>query len=114
MQTNNPFELILSKLDTLQTTVEGLAENMQKSDASSLSSSEQLLDLPEAAKIVKRPVGTVRYYIHHRGLPATRIGKGYLVKLGELLAWVEEFTKAGKKPEPMERMFENRKKYKKP
>jgi len=114
MQTINPFELILSKLDMLQASVEGLAENMQKSDDPSLSSSDQLLDLPEAAKIVKRPVGTVRYYIHHRGLPATRIGKGYLVKLGELLAWVEEFTKAGKKPEPMERMFENRKRYKKP
>jgi len=114
MQTNNPFELILSKLDVLQTTVNGLAENRQKSDSPSHSSPEQLLDLAEAARIVRRPVGTIRYYIHHRSLPATKIGKGYLVKLGELLAWVEEFARTDSKPDAMGRMLENRKRYKKP
>ncbi|HVU93715.1 MAG TPA: helix-turn-helix domain-containing protein [Puia sp.] len=114
MQTNNPFDLILSKLDQLQTAVNGLAENTQKPSSPALSSPERLLDLGEAAQIVRRPVGTVRYYIHHRGLPATKIGKGYLVKFGELLAWVEEFNKAGEKADPLDRMRENRKRYKKP
>jgi excisionase family DNA binding protein len=114
MQTNNPFDLILSKLDQLQTVVNGLAENSIKPTSPTLSSPERLLDLAEAAQIVRRPIGTVRYYIHHRDLPATKIGKGYLVKLGELLAWVEEFNKKGKVIGPVDRMQEQRKRYRKP
>jgi len=114
MQTNNPFDLILSKLDQLQTTVNGLAENSPKPPSPALPSPERLLDLTEAAQVVRRPVGTVRYYIHHRGLPATKIGKGYLVKLGELLAWVEEFNQAGGNSGPLDRMREHRNRYKKP
>jgi excisionase family DNA binding protein len=112
MQTNNPFELILSKLELLQTTVDGIADTTQK-PPKNVVGSERLLDLAEAAEIVRRPVGTVRYYIHHRNLPATKIGKGYLIKLGELLAWVEEFHKTNEKTAPMARMLENRKRYKK-
>jgi excisionase family DNA binding protein len=113
MQTNNPFELILSKLELLQTTVDGIADATQKPSPKSAIGTERLLDLAEAAEIVRRPVGTVRYYIHHRNLPATKIGKGYLIKLGELLAWVEEFHKTTEKTDPMARMRENRKRYKK-
>jgi excisionase family DNA binding protein len=113
MQTNNPFELILSKLDLLQTTVNGLADSTQKPSAKNVVGPERLLDLSEAAEIVRRPVGTVRYYIHHRNLPATKIGKGYLIKLGELLAWVEEFQKTTQKTDPIARILENRKRYKK-
>jgi excisionase family DNA binding protein len=113
MQTSNPFDLILSKLDQLQITVRGLAENAPKASSPALPSPERLLDLTEAAQIVRRPVGTVRYYIHHRGLPATKIGKGYLVKLGDLLAWVEEFKEAGGKASPVDRMREHRNRYKK-
>jgi len=112
MQTINPFDLILSKLDQLQTAVNGLANTSPKSTGLALPSPERLLDLTEAAQIVRRPVGTVRYYIHHRGLPATKIGKGYLVKLGELLAWVEEFNEAGGKTSPFDRMREHRDRYK--
>jgi excisionase family DNA binding protein len=75
---------------------------------------ERLLDLTEAAQIVRKPVGTVRHYIHHRSLPATKIGKSYLIKLNELLSWVDEFNK---KPEAkksvVDMMLENRKRYKK-
>lgn len=113
MQTSNPFELILSKLDLLQNTVNGLAENKQTSTSSNFASPDRLLDLAEAAQIVRRPIGTVRYYIHHRNLPATKVGKGYLVKLGELQAWVEEFAKENGKPGAIEQMLENRKRYKK-
>jgi len=113
MQTTNPFDLILSKLDQLQTTVNGLADTAQNPPKKSIIDPERLLDLTEAAEIVRRPVGTVRYYIHHRNLPATKIGKGYLVKLRDLLAWVDKFQKHEEKPDPMVRMLENRKRYKK-
>ena len=114
MQTNNPFDLILSRLDQLQTIVNELAENTLKPASPPLSSPERLLDLAEAAQIVRRPIGTVRYYIHNRNLPATKIGKGYLVKLGELLSWVEEFNKSTKVVGPVDRMREHRKRFKKP
>jgi excisionase family DNA binding protein len=113
MQTNNPFELILSKLDQLQSSVDGLAEAPSKQSSTDLPSSDRLLDLAEAAQVVRRPIGTVRYYIHHRNLPATKVGKGYLVKLGELLAWVEEFSKEEGKQGAHNRMVDQRKRYKK-
>jgi len=114
MQSNNPFDLILSRLDQLQIAVNNLTDSIIKPNSPTFSSPERLLDLTEAAQIVRRPVGTVRYYIHHRNLPATRIGKGYLVKLGELLAWVDEFNKSGKVAGPVDRMREHRNRYKKP
>lgn len=114
MQTNNPFDAIISRLDQLQIAVNNLADNAVRSTSPALSSPERLLDLAEAAQIVRRPIGTVRYYIHHRNLPATRIGKGYLVKLCELLAWVEEFNKSEKPVGPIDRMREHRNRYKKP
>src|SRR6186713_3465118 len=98
MQTSHPFELILSRLDLLQTTVNILTDATSKTTQMPNSNPERLLDLSEAAEIVRKPIGTVRYYIHHRNLPATKIGKSYLVKLGELLQWVETFhPPAGKK-----------------
>lgn len=114
MQTANPFELILSKLDQLQTTVNNLTDNNQKSTSPRMADPERLLDLSEAAEIVRRPIGTVRYYIHHRNLPATKVGKGYLIKLCELLQWFDEFRK--KQPaekNPLAPMMENRKRYRK-
>jgi excisionase family DNA binding protein len=72
------------------------------------------LDLTEAAQIVRKPVGTVRHYIHHRNLPATKIGKSYLIKLHELLSWVDDFTKKDETKETVtDRMLELRKRYKK-
>lgn len=115
MQTVNPFELILSKLDQLQTTINNLADSSQNSTETRLGAdSDRLLDLSEAAEIVRRPIGTVRYYIHHRNLPATKVGKGYLIKLCELLQWFNEFRKKqSTEKSPLAPMMENRKRYRK-
>jgi excisionase family DNA binding protein len=111
MQTINPFDAILSKLDQLQTTINILTENAPKAPLLPANDPQRLLDLSEAAEIVRKPIGTVRHYIHHRDLPATKVGKSYLVKLGELLQWVEDQKTA--KQDPTDRMIENRKRYRK-
>ena len=98
-------------LDQLQSTVNTLSEKAQQ-QAKTTSDPERLLDLTEAAQIVRKPVGTVRHYIHHRNLPATKIGKSYLIRLSELLNWVNEFNrKDTPKPSPLSPMLENRKRY---
>ena len=112
MQTNNPFDLILSMLDQLQTTVNTLSENAQKSSAIPATNPDRLLDLSEAAEVMRKPVGTVRHYIHHRQLPAIRVGKSYLIKLNELLDWVNRFKEADvKEPAGLSPMLANRKRY---
>jgi excisionase family DNA binding protein len=93
MQTSNPFELILSRLDQLQLTVNTLADTSQKPATKEHFNPERLLDLTEAAQTLRKPVGTVRYYIHNRNLPAMKVGKSYLIKLHALLEWVNEFNK---------------------
>ncbi len=113
MQTNNPFELILSRLDQLQSTVNSLADNNQKPTGTDIFNPERLLDLTEAAQIVRKPVGTVRHYIHHRNLPAMKVGKSYLIKLQALLDWVNEFNKKEPVKDASDPMLENRKRYRK-
>ena len=114
MQTTNPFELIISRLDELQTSVNSISERAQKEATKQTADPERLLDLTEAAQIVRKPVGTVRHYIHHRNLPATKIGKSYLIKLNALLNWVDEFNKKDQPKETVcHRMLEMRKRYKK-
>ena len=113
MQTINPFELILSRLDQLQSTVDILTENKHKSANTDVSNPERLLDLTEAAQVVRKPVGTVRYYIHHRNLPAMKVGKSYLIKLQALLDWVNEFNKKEPVMDVPDPMLENRKRYRK-
>ncbi len=111
MQTINPFELILSRLDQLQSTVNTLADSNQKQATTDLINPERLLDLTEAAQVVRKPVGTVRYYIHHRNLPAMKVGKSYLIKLQALLDWVNEFNKKEPVKNVSDPMLENRKRY---
>ena len=114
MQTTNPFELIISRLDDLQTSVNIITDRTQKETTKQTADPERLLDLTEAAQIVRKPVGTVRHYIHHRNLPATKIGKSYLIKLNELLSWVDDFTKKHEAKETAaDKMLEIRKRYKK-
>jgi excisionase family DNA binding protein len=113
MQTTNPFDLILSRLEQLQSTVNVLSENAQKiSLPLPPADPERLLDLSEAAEVMRKPVGTVRHYIHHRNLPAIKIGKSYLIQLNELLNWVNRF-KDGEEPLKIstDPMLENRKRY---
>jgi excisionase family DNA binding protein len=115
MQTINPFELILSRLDQLQSTVNVLTDKATTPNAGPAVNPDRLVDLSEAAEILRKPVGTVRYYIHHRSLPATKVGKSYLVKVAELLQWFEQFSqKAAGKKGAVDRMIQQRNKYKKP
>jgi len=114
MQTNNPFDAILLRLEQLQTTLNKISDQTNKPFLAPMADQNRLIDLPEAAVIMRKPVGTVRHYIHHRNLPATKIGKSYLIKLSELMLWVEDFSKAGSSnPDLMQGMLENRKKYSK-
>ena len=113
MQTSNPFELILSRLDQLQLTVNTLADTSQKPTTTESFNPERLLDLTEAAEIVRKPVGTVRHYIHHRNLPAMKVGKSYLIKLEALLEWVNEFNKKEPLKDAPDPMLVNRKRYRK-
>jgi len=113
MQTSNPFELILSRLDQLQSTVNTLADNNQKPTTNESFNPDRLLDLTEAAEIVRKPVGTVRHYIHHRNLPAMKVGKSYLIKLQALLEWVNEFNNKEPLKDASDPMLANRKRYRK-
>ncbi|MFB6455895.1 helix-turn-helix domain-containing protein [Chitinophaga sp. Hz27] len=90
----NPFDLIISKIDVLQACVNGLRENNKKPIAIQPEDPDRLLNLVEAANVLRKPVGTVRYYIHHKSLPAIKVGKGYVVKHSALMAWVDEFKES--------------------
>lgn len=93
MQTN-PFEQILDKLDRLQTSVDIMSVNtaIKNKKQTEPPDPNRIIDLPEAAKILCKPVGTVRSYIHSRGLPARLVGKSYLIKYSELMEWFEDFN----------------------
>ena len=94
MQTNNPFELILNKLEQIQTTVDIISVNSRGQNLSETAVRDRIIDLPEAAKILCKPVGTVRGYIHSRSLPARLVGKSYLIKYHELIKWFENYQAA--------------------
>ena len=114
MQTNNPFELIISRLDQLQSSLNLLSIKTEKSleNQKGIIDPDKLLDLSEAAILIRKPVGTVRHYIHHRNLPATKIGKSFLIKKQELLDWFNKISQAiDKKETAMDRMLVNRKRY---
>jgi len=116
MQTINPFELILSKLEQLQTTVDIISINSPRQKPPEPVDPNRIIDLPEAAKILRKPVGTVRGYIHSRNLPATLVGKGYLIKYSELMNWFETFqnnTRQESKKTAPDKMMESRKRYRK-
>jgi len=116
MQTNNPFELILNKLEQIQTTVDIISVNSPAQNLPTPTDPDRIIDLPEAAKILCKPVGTVRGYIHSRKLPARLVGKSYLIKYKELITWFENYQAAfeieGKKS-ATSLMMENRKRYRK-
>ena len=97
MQNENPFEQILNKLDQLERTII-ISVNSPKTKVAEPLDPNRIIDLPEAAKLLRKPVGTVRGYIHTRNLPATLVGKGYLIKYRELIAWFENFQTEKVKP----------------
>src|ERR1019366_2831780 len=116
MQTNNPFELILSKLEQIQATVDALAVNASAQNLQEQPDPDRIIDLPEAARILCKPVGTVRGYIHSRNLPGKLVGKSYLIKYQDLIKWFENYQ-AGYEPETKKiapvKMIENRDRYRK-
>ncbi len=113
MQTSNPFELIMLRLDQLQLTVNTLSDTSQKHSPTEILNPERLLDLPEVAQVLRKPVGTIRYYIHNRNLPAMKVGKCYLIKLQALHEWVNEFTRKETVKDVSNPMQLNRKRYRK-
>lgn len=88
MQNQNPFEQILNKLDQIERTLI-ISVNAPKAKPVEPSDPNRIINLPEAAKLLRKPVGTVRSYIHSRNLPATLVGKGYLIKYRDLIEWFE-------------------------
>ena len=116
MQSTNPFDVILSRLEQLQSSVNFLSENAQKTAPAPQADPDRLLDLSEAAEVMRKPIGTVRHYIHHRNLPAIKIGKSYLIKLNELLSWVNRFKDdvvINREESATDPMLANRKRYSK-
>ena len=84
----NPFEQILFKLEQIERTLI-ISANTQKQVVPEPLDPNRMIDLPEAAKLLRKPVGTVRGYIHSRNLPATLVGKSYLIKYNELFEWLQ-------------------------
>ncbi|MEP7110545.1 MAG: helix-turn-helix domain-containing protein [Ferruginibacter sp.] len=116
MQTTNPFDLILSRLEQLQSSVNILSENAQKNTPALQADPDRLLDLSEASEVMRKPIGTVRHYIDNRNLPAIKIGKSYLIKLNELLSWVNTFKDDNdneREKSAIDPMLANRKRYSK-
>jgi excisionase family DNA binding protein len=115
MQTNNPFELILNKLEQIQTTVDIISVNSPAQNLPTPIDPDRIINLPEAAKILCKPVGTVRGYIHSRKLPARLVGKSYLIKYQELITWFENYQayETESKKSATSLMMENRKRYRK-
>jgi excisionase family DNA binding protein len=89
MSGENPFEKIFEKLEQIERT---LILSVNKPIPKPIESDpNRIIDLPEAARLLRKPVGTVRGYIHSRNLPATLVGKSYLIKYQDLVKWFEEF-----------------------
>lgn len=112
----NPFEVIIDKLDKLQSTVNDYALVKQKEETPSLNQENDFLNLPEIAVILKKPVGTVRGYVHSKGLPAKKMGKGYLINKLEFNKWLAQWLAENPKEEIVpsagyNQMLEHRRKY---
>ncbi|WP_346239618.1 helix-turn-helix domain-containing protein [Niabella insulamsoli] len=118
MSVINPFDDINDKLDQIQKSLiawfsrqEDQAKNQQPRTYS-----EDFLTLPEVAVILKKPIGTIRRYVHYRGLPAKRLGKPYLVKRQDLKTWLEKWQAEENPPatppkDGYSKMLEHRKRY---
>lgn len=62
---------------------------------------DEFLTTEEVAKLLKVTVGTVRGYINHpeHPLPASDLGKNYLISRADLDKWLEERKRRGQKKE---------------
>ncbi|RYE18491.1 MAG: DNA-binding protein [Sphingobacteriaceae bacterium] len=114
MLSENPFEVILSKLEHLQSTINELATKIVLGEVPKPEvEPDRIIDLIEAARLIKKPVATARYYIHHRGLPAKKVGKSFIIRYSDLFTWLETFNEEGQdiKNVAIEQMMQNRKKF---
>ena len=116
MHLENPFELIINKLDKLQTTVNDYVTVQQKDTKPVSGQENDFLTLPEIAIILKKPVGTVRGYVHSKGLPAKKMGKGYLINKPEFNKWLARWQAENPQDEIIpsagyNKMLEHRRKY---
>lgn len=87
MATLNPFDIIMDKLDKLQTTINDYVTVQQKEEKQP-NTENDFLTLPDIAIILKKPIGTIRGYVHTKGLPARKMGKGYLINKLEFNKWL--------------------------
>jgi excisionase family DNA binding protein len=111
----NPYELILNKLEQIERTII-IWVNTPKPERPESADPNRMLNLPEAAKLLRKPVGTVRGYIHTRNLPATLVGKSYLIKYKELLDWFQSMQVKKEDSPPgtaSVKMIEGRRRYRK-
>lgn len=126
MNSTNPFDILFNKLDKIEQSQIIIANRLMEKVAAERKAQDKqstFLTLPDVAKILQKPVGTVRSYIHSRGLPAKRMGKSYLIHREELDKWLtqwmqqEENLKASSENESDEdgykRMLQIRKRYQK-
>lgn len=119
MSADNPFEQINERLDQIQKYLIAWFSKQENNDRQpDRTYSDDFLTLPEVAIILKKPIGTVRGYIHSRGLPAKRLGKPYLVRKDDFTQWLSEWqsaeTEVDLTADGYSRMLEHRKKYSKP
>jgi hypothetical protein len=63
MQTANPFEIILLRLDDLRFAISDLSVRIAKESTKPPASPERLLDLTEAAQIVRKPSKDSRKFL---------------------------------------------------
>lgn len=119
MSVVNPFDQINEKLDQIQKCMIAWFSKQESptKPQSDRTYSEDFLTLPEVAAILKKPIGTIRRYVHFRGLPAKRLGKPYLIKKQDLAAWLENWQRekphATTKKAGYTQMLEHRQRYSK-
>lgn len=77
--TTNPFEHLDAKLDAI------LREIRNKSSISS----EELLSIDEAAKLLNLSKATIYGYTHNRLIPFKKISRRLYFSKSELIAWIE-------------------------
>lgn len=114
--TINPFDVIIEKLDQLQICVNDVMKQTEEKEQPQRVYSEDFLTLPEVAIILKKPVGTVRGYVHSKGMPAKKMGKAYLIKKLEFNKWLAQWLAENPKEEVVPsagytQMLEHRRKY---
>lgn len=111
MQTVNPFDLIITRLDFLQLTIDEI-KNASIQEAKNESKGAQLLDLNEASTFLGMPVSTIHFHKKHNDLPFLKPGKRLLFRKEDLVAWVESYGKKNASaPNPISKMASLRKKY---